>query len=72
MVMGAAVAIDHRVCWVIAHDGAAHDVVIGIQAGGDVELFGVEQLADMFQLLMCGLCAFTHVFADIVVDVRAR
>ncbi|MNC83074.1 hypothetical protein D3C75_1368620 [compost metagenome] len=47
-------------------------MVIGVQAGGDVEFIGIKQLADVLQLFMRGLCALTHIVADVVVDVRAR
>ena len=72
MVVRPAVGVDDRVVRVAAHDGATHDVVVGIEAVGDLHLGRIEQLGQIQHRGPDGVGALADVIAHVVCDFGMR
>src|SRR5476649_650931 len=68
MVVGATVGVDHRVGRVVAHDGGAHDVVVGREMVFEFDLGGGEKSGDEREVAERVGGAAAHVVVDGIVD----
>src|SRR5471030_3254573 len=72
MVVGAAVGVDHRVGRIVAHDGGAHDVVVGREVVLEFDFRAAEQRGDARVIAARVGGAAAHVVVDGIVDLWLR
>src|SRR5476649_1559888 len=72
MVVRAAGGVDHRVGRIVAHDGGAHDVVVGREIVLEFDLGAAEQRGDARVVAARVGGAAAHVVVDGIVDFRLR